>query len=180
LSTVSASPSPEVEPTLTPTPTPTSILGRVVDLSDPELGIVFEDVPDLAGDEADVYNWLATFEKEYWRTLITNEASPAFEVFTSPEIQARIAEIVAINTADQSVWGGVFHVGLSDITVDGDTATSMICDDLRQVTLDEPGGPVSVEERNHQVPRLSRFDLVRNPTGEGLWSVQSAEVVGEC
>jgi hypothetical protein len=180
LSTVTASPSPEVEPTPTPTPTPTSILGRVQDMSDPELGIVFEDVPDLSGDEADIYNWIATFEVEYWRTMTSNVASPAFEVFTSPEIEARMAEIAAINTADQSVWGGVFHVRIADIVVDGDTATGTTCDDYRQVTLEEPGGPLSVEERNHQVPRLIGLNLVRNPIGEGLWSIQSNEGLGGC
>jgi hypothetical protein len=152
----------------------------VLDLSDPELGIAFDDVPDLTGDEADVYNWIATFEQEYWRTLMTNTVSPGLEMFTSPEIQARVEEIAANNTADQSVWGGVFHVRIADIAVAGDTATGTICDDFRQTTVDEPGGPVALEARNHQVPRLSRLDLVRNPAGEGLWTVQSGEVMGEC
>jgi hypothetical protein len=180
LSTVTASPSQEVEPTPTPTPTPTSILGRVQDMSDPELGIVFDDVPDLAGDEADVHNWIATFEQEYWRTLITNTVSPAFDVFTSPEIQARMAEIAANNTADQSLWGGVFHVRIADIVVDGDTATGTTCDDYRQVTLEEPGGPVSVEARGDDVPIFIRVHLVRNPIGEGLWTIQSNEGLGGC
>jgi len=180
LLTVTADPSPEVEPTPTPTPTPTSIVGVVLDMSDPELGIVFDAVPDLSGDEADVYNWIATYRQEYWRTLVTNEASPAFAVFTSPEIRARMSEIAANNTADQSVWDGEFHVTISDISVDGDTASGTSCDDYRQVTVEEPEGVLGPDVTGHDVPRLLRVNLVRNSLGEGLWSIESTEGLGEC
>jgi len=180
LSTVTADPSPEVEATPTPTPTPTSIVGRVLDMSDPEFGIVFDAVPDLSGDEADVYNWVATFEQEYWRTLKTNEASPAFSVFTSADVQARLKEIATNNTNDQSQWSGVFHVRISDIGVDGDAARATTCDDYGQVTLVEPGGPVAPEEVGVAEPVLSEVTLARNHTGEGLWTIQTSKLVGTC
>ena len=51
---LTASPTTESTPTATPTPTPTPtsaesrIAGTVVDLSDAQLGIVFDDVPELS------------------------------------------------------------------------------------------------------------------------------------
>ena len=65
-------------PSATPTPSPT------IDYSNPELGIVFEDDPDLTGDEAEVYHWAATYETEYWRTMTTNTVSPKFTTIASP------------------------------------------------------------------------------------------------
>jgi len=180
LSTVTAEPTPEASPTPTPTPSPTSIVGVVVDMSDPELGIVFDDIPALSGDEADVYNWIATYEQEYWRTLKTNEASPAFDVFTSADVKARMEEIAAINTADQSQYGGVFHVRISDISVDGDTATATTCDDYREVTVVEPDGPLTPEEAGLAEPISLKLTLARNPIGEGLWVVNTSERIGTC
>ncbi len=89
-------------------------------------------------------------------------------------------EIAATNTADQSVWSGEFHVRIADIVVDGDTATGTSCDDYRQVTVSEPSGVLGPEVTGHDVPRLLRLKLTRNPVGEGLWIVQSADGVGEC
>ena len=78
--------------------------------------MVWRTVPGLPRPcKADVYDWIATFEQESWRTLKTNEVSPAFSVFTSADVQARMEEIAANNTADESKFGGVFHVRISDI-----------------------------------------------------------------
>ena len=178
MSTVTATPTSEVTPT--PTPSPTSIVGVVLDMSDPELGIVFDGVPALSGDEADVYNWVATFEQESWRTLKTNKASPAFAVFTSADLKARMEHIATTNTADQSEYGGVFHVRISDISVDGDTARATTCDDYGQVTVVEPGGLLTLEEAGHPVPRLMEVTLARNTAGVGLWTIQTSERIGEC
>ena len=180
LSTVTASPAPEVSPTPIPTPTPTSILGRVLDMSDPELGIVFDDVPDLTGDEADVYNWIATFEVEYWRTLVTNVASPAFSVFTSAEVQARMEEIAANNTAGQSKVAGVFHVRIADIVVTGDTARATTCDNYGEMLAEDGDGPQTLEEVGLAEPVLLEVTLARNPAGQGLWTIQTSRQVGTC
>lgn len=180
LSTVTADPSPEVEATPTPTPTPTSIAGRVLDMSDPELGIVFDGVPVLSGDEADVYNWVATYELEVWRTLKTNKASPAFSVFASADVQARMTEIATNNTNDQSQFGGAFSVRIADIVVDGDTARATTCDDYRQVAVVEPDGPLTLEELGMAEPVLMEVTLARNPAGVGLWTIQTSAKAGTC
>jgi len=178
LSTVTAEPTPEATPTPTPTPTPAT--GVVLDMSDPELGIVFEDIPALEGDAADVYNWIATFEQESWRTLKTNEVSPAFSVFTSADVQARMEQIVANNTNDQFRPDGVFHVRISDISVDGDTARATTCIDYGQVTFTDVNGPVTLEDAGLAEPPLMEVTLARNTAGEGLWTIQTSERIGEC
>ena len=74
--------SPTVSATPTPTPTPTAEefteeLGVVFDFSDPDLQLVFEDVPrELTGDAADVYNAIALWVRESWRSITTNQVSP--------------------------------------------------------------------------------------------------------
>ena len=171
---------PAETPTPTPSETPTSIAGTVVDLSDPELGIVFEDVPELSGDEADVHNWIATFEVEYWRTLTTNAVSPGFAVFASPEEQAKIAGFAEQNTTAGLEIGGTYHVSIDDIVVNGDTATGLACDDYTDVTLARPDGPRSLADEGIDVPRLIEFTLARSDRGDGLWTVVMSDGVGSC
>ncbi len=175
-----ASSTPEETPTPTPSESPTSIAGTVVDLSDPELGIVFEDLPELSGDEADVFNWMSTYRLEYWRTMRTNVASPGFAVFTSAEIQAEMARLAAGNVEDGWTVGGVFHVTIGDIAVDGDTAVATSCDDYSAVTVTDPDGPVTLEEAGVAAPVLLRVTLARGATAEGLWTVLTTEGAGTC
>ncbi len=179
---LTASPTATTTPTPTPTPTPTStsVAGTVVDLSDPELGIVFEDLPDLSGDEADVYNWMATYRLEYWRTMRTNQPSPAFSVFTSPELAAEMARLAAENTADGWTVDGTFRVTIDDIVVNGDTATARTCDDYSGVTVTATDGPVSLQEAGVDVPLLLDVTLARTPTVDGLWTVLTTTGAGTC
>ena len=179
---LTASPSATRTPTPTPSPSesPTSIAGTVVDLSDPELGIVFEDVPDLSGDEADVYNWLSTYRVEYWRTLLSNEPSPAFEVFTSPELQADMAQNAAENAADGWIVEGTFHATIGDIVVEGDTATATTCDDYTSVRITDRDGPLTLEELGAEVPVLLQATLARSTRGEGTWTVLTTDRIGTC
>ena len=172
--------SPTATPTPTPTPTPTSIAGTVVDLSDPELGIVFEDVPDLSGDEADVYNWISTFEVEYWRTLTTNQVSPGFDVFASAEERAKMASFAEQNTTAGLEIAGTYRVAIDDIVVSGDTATGFACDDYADVTLARPDGPRTLEDEGIAVPRLIEFTLARSDPAEGLWLVVTSDGVASC
>ncbi len=175
---LTASPSPSVTPT--PTPSPTSIAGTVVDLSDPELGIVFEDVPDLSGDEADVYNWVSTFEVEYWRTLTTNSVSPGFDVFASAEERAKMARFAEQNTTAGLEIAGTYRVTIDDIVVNGDTATGLACDNYADVTLARPDGPRTLADEGIEVPRLVEFTLARSDLGEGQWIVVTSDGVGSC
>ena len=84
----------------TPEPSPTPTDGIQIH-SNTEAGIVFDDVPDLTGDEAEVYNWIAIYQNAFWETLRTNEVSNTFAAFTSTEIQDTMARVAADNAADK-------------------------------------------------------------------------------
>lgn len=162
----------------TAAPTPTEDEG-VEDLSDPELGIVFEDAPELEGDAADVYNWIATYDKEYWRTMTTNEVSPAFSLLASAEVQAKMAQIAETNRNIQGTIAGVLHSRVGNIVVDGDTATGSVCDDYRDVTFADPNGSYTPAEAGFGEPRNEKVTLTR-VAAEDRWIVVSSEVEGTC
>lgn len=63
-------------------------------MSDPDVGIVFEGVPELTGDDADVDSWVATFERESWSTIRTSKVSPAFSIMASTDVQANVQAAV--------------------------------------------------------------------------------------
>ena len=171
--------SPSATRTPTPTPSPTSIAGTVVDLSDPELGIVFEDVPDLSGDEADVYNWAATFQVEYWRTMTTNQVSPGMAVIAGPEVQTRMDRMVTNNAGNQLDVGGELAVVIARITVSGDTASAWMCDDFTGATFADPNGEYTPEEMGMDVPIAKTATLTRG-AAEGQWIVGLLEDAGSC
>lgn len=177
---LTASPTPVETPTPTPTPTSRPEHGVALDLSDSELGIVFEDVPDLEGDAADVHNWIATYRMEYWRTLTSNQPSPAFDAIASADVQASMDQIAAANAAEELRFDGTFHVAISNITVDGDAARGTTCDDYRDVTIASPTGPRTLEEEGADVPVLLEITLARHPDAVGVWMIQTSEWIGAC
>lgn len=175
---LTASPT-EATASATPTPTPTATTGVVVEKSDPALGIVFKDPPVVQGDAADVYNWIATFEKEYWRTMTTNEVSPAFTVMASAEIQARMQQVAADNLNVKARIGGVFHATIANISVDGDIARGTTCDDYKDVTFSNSAGSDTPESAGFGENWLIEATLVRGPVA-GQWSIQSEKKLGTC
>ena len=181
-SMTTASPSPTVTPTSTPSPTSTDsrIAGTVVDLTDPELGIVFTDVPDLSGDEADVYNWATTYEVERWRSMAANAVSPAFTTIASPEVQARVAQMVAANADVRAQIGGTLQVRVLAITVEDDTAEATVCEDYSAVTFTDVDGPDTPEEAGFGEPQKATVTLRRAPEGEGVWIVAGDVGAGTC
>ncbi|WP_019136470.1 hypothetical protein [Cellulomonas massiliensis] len=165
-------------PSATPTPTPTPT-GGVQDQSDEALGIVFEDVPELTGDEADVWNWIATYEKEYWRTMTTNEVSPAFSAIGSAAVRQSMERVAEGNAKIDAKIGGTFHVEVGGVTVDGDTATGVSCDDFADATFEDENGTYTPEEAGFDEPRRKSFTLVRGAS-EGIWKVETVKREGTC
>jgi hypothetical protein len=152
----------------------------VVDLADPELGIVFTDVPDLSGDEADVYNWATTYKVEHWRSFSTNTVSPAFSAIASPEVEARVAQMVDDNLAVDAQIGGTLHVRVIDVTVEADAAEAKLCDDYSAVTFSDADGPDTPAEAGFGEPREIALTLRRAPEAQGVWTVTDAVKVGTC
>lgn len=172
----SGDPTPSVTPSATPTPTPEpSPTDGIQVHSDPATGIVFEDVPDLTGDEAAVYNWIATHQNAFWETLRTNKVSATYASMSSTEVQDTAARIAANNASNGVRIGGEFHTRISDIVVTGDTATGLVCDDFRQATFTTDAGEFTAEDVQQNVPERGRLELLR--LENGVWYVN--RVVGE-
>lgn len=172
---LTASPSPTATPSPTPEPTPTD--GIQVH-SDAEAGIIFDDVPDLTGEQAEVYNWIATYQKAFWQTLRTNEVAGTFAAFTSAEIQDTMARIVSNNTRDSVTIAGEFHTRISEIVVTEGTATALVCDDFRQATFTTPEGTFDATEAQQDVPQLGKVELLRIEAGN--WYINRETSAGTC
>jgi hypothetical protein len=174
--------SPTADRTLTstpsPTPTPTPSDGPQ-DLSDPGVGIVFEGIPALDGDSADVYNWIATFEKESWRTTTTNTVSPGMDVLASVELRASVQSTVDGNVQNGNHIGGVLHVRVDGITVDGGTARGTACRDYADVTFSDASGSDTPEQAGFSQPRLMELTLAR-VSGENRWTIMTLGWIGAC
>lgn len=168
---------PTAEPSASATPEPTAT-PETQDLSNPELGIVFDDVPALTGDEADVYNLVATYQLEYWRTMTTNTVSPAFGVIGSADVQAVMNRIATNNAADSVDIGGTFRTRVSDVAVEGDSATATTCDDYREATFADADGPDTPETAGFAEPRLKSLQIQRLEGNR--WLVGTSEVTGSC
>lgn len=174
---LTASPTASASATEASTPTPTGAV--VEDLSDPDLGIVFDDVPTLEGEPAEVYNWVATYEVEYWRTLISNEVSPGMAVVASAELQSEMQRIATANAGDQAKVGGVLRVGISGVEVTGDSARAVVCDDYGEATFEDVNGVYTPAEAGFGDARQTEVTLGRGPQ-EGLWTVQTQTRIGTC
>lgn len=167
-----ATPSPAPTPTATPTPEP------VLEQSDAELGIVLENVPAaLAGAQVDVYNVAAAYQKEYWRMMRTSTAGPGFDALVAPEMRAKMQRIAAGSAEQQLTLGGVFRTSITDVVVDGDSATVRVCDDYRDVTATYPDGTYSSQEVGLDG---SVEQLTLGPSGEGAWLILDSTPAGDC
>lgn len=164
-------------PIATPTPTPTPD-SETQDLSDPGLGIAFDEAPVLTGEEAEVYNLVATYQLEYWRTMSTNTVSPGLAVIASTDIQAIMADVAVSNAADLVDIGGTFRTRVADVTIDGDSATATACDDYRESTFADQDGPDTPQSAGFADPRLKLVTLQRVP--DGRWIVATTERTGTC
>jgi len=162
------------EPTPTPSPTPA---GAVLEPSDPDLGIVFEDVPQLEGEQVDVYNTVAAYQKEYWRMMRTNELSPGFDIVASPELRTMMQGVATQNADQQLTLGGVFHTSIGAVVVEGGTATVTVCDDYREVTGTDPAGTYTSQEIG--LENLAS-QLTLGPSVGDAWIVLTGSPAGAC
>lgn len=164
-------------PTAVAEPSPTATPDPALEPSDPELGIVFEDVPELSGPQVDVYNAVAAYQKEYWRMMTTNTVSPGFDVLASPEIRAMMQRIATQNAEAQARTAGVFHTRISDVAVEGDSATATVCDDFRDVIPSDPNGTYTPQEVG--LDNLAK-QLVMGRSEAGTWRALDSIPAGAC
>ena len=174
---LNASRSPSATPTATATPKAGT--GVVKELSDPALGIVFEAVPAVHGDAADVYNWIATFEKEDWRTTTTNQVSPMFSYMASAEVQTQAQSSVDNNLQKGNHFGGVIHERVGGISIDGYTARGTSCEDYAKVTFANAAKTSTPAEAGYGQPHLVELTLAR-VSAENGWKVMTIKENGTC
>jgi len=161
-----------------PSPTPTPTDGPA-DLSDPELGIVFETAPDLHGDAADAYDIIALFEHESWSTMTTHQISSMFSTIASTEVQAQIQTAEDWSAEHGAVYGGVLHVRVDNIVVNGDTASGSVCENYADATFADTTRTYTPEEAGFGQPWLMNMTLTR-VSPEGLWRVMTIKENGTC
>jgi len=170
----------EATPTATPSvsASPTPRVDGILEESDPALGVVLEGVPALTGDEADVYDTIAAYEKEYWRTMTTNSLSPGFEVLASPELQT-VMERVATNNGNNGITvDGTYRVSISDVGLAGDgTATAVVCSDYLGATFADPDGTYTPAEVGFG--ERQRFVVTLRDAGP-TWQLSTSGRDGTC
>jgi hypothetical protein len=153
--------------TPTPTPSPTADPDGILVESDSEMGIVFEDVPDLTGVEADVYDTVALYKKAYWTTMTTNQVNPMFDTIASPELKTNMEQIAADLVAISADVSGTYRVRISQVAVNEDegSASVVTCSDYREATFAAADGPLTPEEAGKGDPPAQR---VHAATGRGM------------
>lgn len=171
-------PTPTVTATPSPSPSPAVDPDGIQEQSDPELGIVFEDVPELTGDEADVYDTVALFEKAYWLTMKTNEVHPSFDVLASPEVRDQMSGIAAQNASIGARIGGTFVSTIRDIAIASEgEATASACSDYRSVTFADSEREYTPAEAEMGEPELNVLTLRKL---DATWQVATNEYAGPC
>lgn len=174
-----SSPALTAAPTASPTPSATPTPSPTIDYSDAELGILFEgDAGQWSGLEAEIYHWTAQLETEYWRTMTTGTVSPNLKAVASPEVQARMQQIVDNNAQVQLEFRGVFRVEIREIAVDGETARATACLNYADATFKDPNGTYTAEQVGFG--GTSRQDLTLERVADQTWIVLTSTVEGKC
>lgn len=159
---LTASPTPAVTSSA---PEPTATERTATDLSDPELGIVFDDVPELTGTAASAHDAVAIYWVEYWRSATTGVVSTALAPFVAPELLRKVEQGVQQNNESNYGYDGVIRVTISDVLVNGTEATASVCLDFADAlfTDAEGGSPqtfteVGAPQYERSTMRLSTLD----------------------
>lgn len=132
-------------------------------------GIEFVNVPvSLSGAPAEVYSAIAIYERAVWRASTEQEAGLTFYAESAPLVE--VGAPAPSTGQGTGVVGGVIQVSISDIDVDGATATGLVCRDLSQMTVDGAADPVGT-------PQQVEASLSLN---NETWQVDDVEIVGSC
>lgn len=166
--------------TSTPEPAPSPTERTTTDLSDPELGVVFDDIPALTGPAASAHDAVALYQVEQWRTLTTGRVSPALAPLVSPELLRKAEYGVQRNTEAGWLFDGTLHISVADVAVDGTTATASVCRDHVEVLFLNTDGSAPKTYEEIEFPRYERL-AVRLSTADGgvTWVPEDATLEGD-
>lgn len=174
LTTVTASPT-ATEPTPTPTPTPTG----PVDRSDEEVGIVFEDLPDVTGDALTALDTLTLFEVEEWRAMTTGAIDSDIAFFVAPEVVDLVQAQLDGNVEGGWTVDGVLTVTVQAIDADAHTAHATVCRDDGSALYTDASGTYTPAELD--LPDALLFNAVLSRIDEtSPWMLESYDGAGTC
>lgn len=164
-----AEPTASVTPSASPTPSPTPTETQTIDMSDPELGVVFVDTPALTGAEAAVHNTAALLAIEDWRALTTGTISPLVRTFVAQEMVSEIENRRQVNEEGGWSFDGTIRYRIFDVSVDGDAASASVCIDYADVTYAKDGGsPQTRDEADRFAVRTLQLSASADAA---LWQV---------
>lgn len=172
---LTASPSVTAE---SPTPSPT--VEGPIDRSDPDLGIVFTDLPDVSGDARSALDMLTLFEVEFWRALSTGAFDPSIGLIASPDVAAIVKAQVDGNVERGWTIDGVFHVTADIIEADAATARATMCEDFTDGIFTNDGVTYSADEIDLAEASLIEVTLSRSEGADGPWTVTSYAHTDQC
>ncbi|MBI9114551.1 hypothetical protein [Sanguibacter suaedae] len=164
-----------------PTETPTSEApqeGVLVDHTDESVGLVFSDLPDVSGDEADILNTYQQFEHEVWFTNTTASLSETVAEVTTGSVAPFFQErITTLTSGDPAVLGGrTIFSSLTVEAVDGDVALVTSCADRREVTVEFADRTVSALEDGSSPTYVAHTTVLRE---SGTWKVSGHTITVE-
>ncbi len=175
LSTVTASPTTENEPTPTPSPTPTG----PVDRSDEEVGIVFEDLPQVEGDALTALDTLTLYELEEQRATKTGVFDRSLAMIASSEMLELVEYQVQQNAENGWNVGGVVVSVVDIVDADAHTAHATVCRDYADVTFTKDGVTYTAAESGYSERTLDAVIMSRLDD-TSPWMVLSYERTGTC
>lgn len=168
----SSGPTAASTPTLraTATPTPAATVVGVVDRSDPSLGIMFEQIPDVTGAQAAALDTLMRFQVEFWRSRTDGTVSPAITDLATDRALAQVKDVVTTNAEDGWTTGGQITSTYDDVSGSTRLVVVDLCSDEREATYTK-GGTVTSGVDLPTARQAVRAEVAVQPTGR--WAVQT-------
>ena len=152
-----------------PEPEPSPTERTATDLSDPDgLGIVFVDTPDLEGPAASAHDAVAIYWVEYWRSSTTGVVSPALAPLTSPDLLRKVEHGIQQNNERDFGYDGVLRVTISDVVVDGTSATAAVCLDFADVLFSDADGSSPKSFTDIDAPQYERSTMRLSTVDDGV------------
>jgi hypothetical protein len=175
----SGAPAPAPSPTLTITPTPsaTPSAAGVVDRSDPELGITFEDIPDVTGAQAEALDTLMQFQVEFWRSRVDGTVAPGMDKLAVGAALAQVKDVVATNAENGWSTGGEAINTYTDLAGSKSLVVVDLCADERKTTYTKDGDVTQGSELD-MARQAIRAEVAVQATGG--WAVQTYQPGKSC
>lgn len=173
-----ATSSPTTSPSPTPTPTPEPTAEGPVDRSDPELGIVFEELPEAEDEARAALDTLTLFEVEFWRAQSSGTLGPELSLIADDQPIRVVRAQVDGNNDSGWTLGGTIRITAQIEDSAEQAATGTVCRDFTDVVFTHEGTEYTAEELDLDEPEEARVALSRS--AEDGWVLTSYTVEDTC